>query len=113
VSDVTVKRVEEFDSPNTGGFCRVRAGLGVSAFGIQVEHFPPHFEHFPEHDHVADGQEEIYTAPTAPSPADGFGPAATLPRWASERARGREPPRTDASALLRTPPSGGCRRGTR
>jgi uncharacterized cupin superfamily protein len=60
--DVSVKRVEEFDSPNGGGFCRARASLGVTAFGIQVENFPPHFEHFPEHDHTADGQEEVYTA---------------------------------------------------
>jgi uncharacterized cupin superfamily protein len=62
MSDVVVKRVEEFDSPNGGGFCRARAGLGVTSFGLQVEHFPPHFEHFPEHDHTADGQEEVYTA---------------------------------------------------
>ena len=62
MSDVSVKRVEDFDSPNGGGFCRARAGLGVSAFGMQVENFPPHFEHFPEHDHVADGQEEVYSA---------------------------------------------------
>jgi uncharacterized cupin superfamily protein len=62
MSDVVVKRVEEFDSPNGGGFCRARASLGVTSFGMQVENFPPHFEHFPEHDHVADGQEEVYTA---------------------------------------------------
>ena len=53
--------MEEFDTPNGGGFCRARAGLGVSAFGMQVENFPPHFEHFPAHDHAADGQEEVYT----------------------------------------------------
>jgi uncharacterized cupin superfamily protein len=62
MSDVVVKRVEEFDSPNGGGFCRARAGLGVTSFGMQVENFPSHFEHFPEHDHQADGQEEVYTA---------------------------------------------------
>jgi mannose-6-phosphate isomerase-like protein (cupin superfamily) len=61
MSDVTVKRVEDFDSPNGGGFCRARAGLGVTAFGMQVEQFPPNFEHFPEHDHTDDGQEEVYT----------------------------------------------------
>jgi mannose-6-phosphate isomerase-like protein (cupin superfamily) len=60
--DVTVKRIEEFDSPNGGGFCRARAGLGVSAFGMQVENFPPNFEHYPQHDHGDDGQEEVYTA---------------------------------------------------
>jgi uncharacterized cupin superfamily protein len=61
MSQVTIKRVEEFDSPNGGGFCRARAGLGVTAFGLQVEQFPPNFEHFPEHDHADDGQEEVYT----------------------------------------------------
>jgi mannose-6-phosphate isomerase-like protein (cupin superfamily) len=61
MSDVTVKRVEDFDSPNEGGFCRARAGLGVTAFGMQVEQFPANFEHFPEHDHTEDGQEEVYT----------------------------------------------------
>ncbi len=60
--DVMVKRVEEFDSPNGGGFCRARASLGVTSFGMQVENFPPGFEHYPEHDHAADGQEEVYTA---------------------------------------------------
>ena len=62
MSDITIKSVDQFDSPNGGGFCRARAGLGVSAFGMQVENFPPNFEHFPEHDHTADGQEEVYTA---------------------------------------------------
>jgi uncharacterized cupin superfamily protein len=62
MADITVKRIDEFESPNGGGFCRARAGLGVSAFGMQVENFPPHFEYFPEHDHAADGQEEVYTA---------------------------------------------------
>ena len=62
MSDVTIKRIEEFDTPNNGGFCRARATLGVSAFGMQVENFPPHFEHHPEHDHSDDGQEEVYTA---------------------------------------------------
>ena len=61
MSDVSVKRVEEFDTPNGGGFCRARAGLGVTAFGMQVENFPPRFEHFPEHDHLSDGQEEVYS----------------------------------------------------
>jgi mannose-6-phosphate isomerase-like protein (cupin superfamily) len=61
MSDVTVKRIEDFDSPNGGGFCRARASLGVTAFGLQVEQFPANFEHYPEHDHSDDGQEEVYT----------------------------------------------------
>ena len=56
MSDITVKRIEEFDTPNGGGFCRARASLGVTAFGMQVEQFPPNFQHHPEHDHSADGQ---------------------------------------------------------
>jgi uncharacterized cupin superfamily protein len=62
VPDVTVKTIDEFDTPNGGGFCRARATLGISSFGMQVENFPPHFEHYPEHNHAADGQEEVYTA---------------------------------------------------
>jgi quercetin dioxygenase-like cupin family protein len=62
MADITVKRIEDFDSPNGGGFCRARAALGVTSFGMQVENFPPHFEHHPEHDHTDDGQEEVYTA---------------------------------------------------
>jgi uncharacterized cupin superfamily protein len=61
MSDVTVKRIDEFDTPNGGGFCRARASLGVTAFGMQVEQFPPNFQHHPEHDHADDGQEEVYT----------------------------------------------------
>ena len=61
MSDVTVMRIDEFDTPNGGGFCRARASLGVSAFGMQVEQFPPNFLHHPEHDHTGDGQEEVYT----------------------------------------------------
>src|ERR1700693_2538097 len=62
MSDVAVKRVEDFDSPNGGGFCRARASLGVTSFGMQVENFPPNFEHYPAHNHEGDGQEEVYPA---------------------------------------------------
>jgi hypothetical protein len=47
MSDVAVKRIEEFDSPNGGGFCRARAGLGVTAFGMQVENFPAELRALP------------------------------------------------------------------
>jgi uncharacterized cupin superfamily protein len=62
MADVTSKRVEEFDSPNGGGFCRARAGLGVTSFGMQVFNFSPGSDRHPDHDHSADGQEEVYTA---------------------------------------------------
>jgi uncharacterized cupin superfamily protein len=62
--DVTVKRVEDFEAIFGGGFYRVRAGLGVSSFGIAVMEFPPGFEDYPEHDQEHDRQEEVYTALT-------------------------------------------------
>ena len=61
MADVTVKRLEEFEAIFGGGFRRVRAGLGVSSFGLAVMDFPPGFSQYPEHDHGPDGQEEVYT----------------------------------------------------
>jgi mannose-6-phosphate isomerase-like protein (cupin superfamily) len=45
-----------------GGFVKARAELGVSAFGVQVIKLPPDTDSYPEHDHVEDGQEEVYIA---------------------------------------------------
>jgi mannose-6-phosphate isomerase-like protein (cupin superfamily) len=59
--DVTVKRTEDFEAIFGGGFRRVRAGLGVTSFGVAVMDLPPSFEHYPEHDQSHDGQEEVYT----------------------------------------------------
>jgi uncharacterized cupin superfamily protein len=61
MADVTVKRLDEFEAVYGGGMRRVRAGLGVSSFGMQVIELPPRFEHYPEHDHDHDEQEEVYT----------------------------------------------------
>jgi len=61
MADVTVKRLEEFEAIFGGGFRRVRAGLGISSFGLSVMDFPPGFSQYPEHDHGHDGQEEVYT----------------------------------------------------
>jgi uncharacterized cupin superfamily protein len=61
MADVTVKRLEEFDTIFGGGFRRVRAGLGVSSFGVSVMDLPPGFDRYPAHDHSQDGQEEVYT----------------------------------------------------
>src|SRR5919197_4713902 len=60
MADVTVKRLEEFEAIFGGGFRRVRAGLGVSSFGLSVMDFPPGFTRYPEHDHGAEGMEEVY-----------------------------------------------------
>lgn len=61
MADVTVKRLEEFEAIFGGGFRRVRAGLGVTSFGLSVMDFPPGFTQYPEHDHGAEGMEEVYT----------------------------------------------------
>jgi len=60
MADVTVKRLEEFDAIFGGGMRRVRAGLGVTSFGMQVMELPPDFSMYPSHDHSHDAQEEVY-----------------------------------------------------
>jgi quercetin dioxygenase-like cupin family protein len=62
MADVTVKKLEEFDGAYGGAMKRVRAGLGVRSFGMQVFDLPPNLDAYPEHDHSGDGQEEVYTA---------------------------------------------------
>ena len=61
MADVTVKRIEDFEAIFGGGFRRVRAGLGVSSFGLAVIELPPDFTVYPEHDQAHDHQEEVYT----------------------------------------------------
>jgi uncharacterized cupin superfamily protein len=77
-SDATVRRLEDFESMSHGGMTmfRVRAGLDVRSFGMQVIRIPPHNESYPEHDHSEEGaggkmfaqrpdqlgQEEVYIA---------------------------------------------------
>lgn len=58
--DVTVKHIDEMDAINDGAFVRARGSLGVTAWGMNVENLPPHHEGYPEHDHLRDGQEEVY-----------------------------------------------------
>ncbi|MDX6633175.1 MAG: hypothetical protein QOG09_1506 [Solirubrobacterales bacterium] len=60
MADVTVKRLEDFESVFGGGMKRVRAGLGVTSFGMQVIDLPPKFSGYPEHTHSHDEQEEVY-----------------------------------------------------
>jgi mannose-6-phosphate isomerase-like protein (cupin superfamily) len=62
MADVTVKSLDDFEAIFGGGMRRVRAGLGVCSFGIQVIEMPPGFKMYPEHDHSHDEQEEVYTA---------------------------------------------------
>ena len=63
--DITVKRIEELDghqgkpgSPKH--FLFAGRGLGVKSWGMNVLHLPPNHRDYPEHDHIGDGQEEVY-----------------------------------------------------
>jgi uncharacterized cupin superfamily protein len=60
MADVTVKQLEDFDTAYGGVMKRIRAGLGVRSFGMQVFDLPPNLDAYPEHDHSEDGQEEVY-----------------------------------------------------
>jgi len=59
MADVTVKSFDELES-HGGQFLYARKGLGVTAFGMNVEKLPPDWDGYPEHDHAEDGQEEVY-----------------------------------------------------
>jgi uncharacterized cupin superfamily protein len=62
MADVTVKRTDDFEAIYGGGMLKLRAGLGVTSFGMQLLRLPPNFDQYPAHDHTGDGQEEVYTA---------------------------------------------------
>lgn len=64
MADVTVKNLGDFKKTFGGAMTLVRAGLGVSSFGIQLEDMPPNADQYPEHDHSHDGQEEVFTVLT-------------------------------------------------
>ncbi len=59
MTDVTVKKIDDFD--NYGGkFFYAGKGLGVTAWGMNVERLPAGWAEFPDHDHAEQGQEEVY-----------------------------------------------------
>jgi uncharacterized cupin superfamily protein len=62
LNEVVVRRLDEFEILGRGVFHRVRQGLGVTAFGINVEKWPAGSQDHPEHDEAASGQEEVYLA---------------------------------------------------
>jgi mannose-6-phosphate isomerase-like protein (cupin superfamily) len=62
MADYTAKRLDEMQAAYGGGFVKVRAELGVSAFGMQVIQLPPDYSDYPEHDHAESGQEEVFLA---------------------------------------------------
>jgi mannose-6-phosphate isomerase-like protein (cupin superfamily) len=60
MADYTAKRIDDMEAVFRGSFKRVRAELGVEAFGIQVIDMPPRLDGYPEHDHAESGQEEVF-----------------------------------------------------
>jgi mannose-6-phosphate isomerase-like protein (cupin superfamily) len=60
MSDYTAKRIKEMEAGYGGGFVKVRAELGVTAFGMQIIQLPPDYADYPEHDHAESGQEEVF-----------------------------------------------------
>lgn len=60
MSDYTAKRISDMQASYGGGFVKVRAELGLSSFGAQVIQLPPNEDRYPLHDHVEDGQEELF-----------------------------------------------------
>ncbi|MEO8092258.1 MAG: cupin domain-containing protein [bacterium] len=60
MADVTVKRVEDFETYYLGSMKKVRSGLGVSSFGMQVMDLAANESRYPDHDHADSGQEEVY-----------------------------------------------------
>jgi hypothetical protein len=60
MSDFTLSRIDDMEAVVFGSFKRARAQLGVESFGMQVIDMPAKAEQYPEHDHVEDGQEEVF-----------------------------------------------------
>src|ERR1700760_190075 len=62
MTEYTAKRIKDMEAGYGGGFVKVRAELGVTAFGMQVIQLPPDYSDYPEHDHAESGQEEVFVA---------------------------------------------------
>jgi mannose-6-phosphate isomerase-like protein (cupin superfamily) len=56
----TLKRIDDLASIDHGAVKLAGDELGVQSFGLQVLDLPAGFTDYPEHDHVHDGQEEVY-----------------------------------------------------
>jgi uncharacterized cupin superfamily protein len=66
MSDVLVKRIEELEYYQGAGaipsirFCQAAKTLGITAWGMNILDLGPGCADYPEHDHIKDGQEEVY-----------------------------------------------------
>jgi uncharacterized cupin superfamily protein len=95
MSDVTVKRIEDleyYQGPKAIPGIKFRGaarGLGVTAWGMNVIEIDAGCTAYPEHDHLKDGQEEVYVVLRG---------TATLKAGDQELAH-------DAGALVRVAPS--------
>jgi mannose-6-phosphate isomerase-like protein (cupin superfamily) len=59
MADVLVKRFEDLDSYQ-GQFLYAGRELGVTSWGMNILRLPPNWADYPNHDHLKDGQEEVY-----------------------------------------------------
>jgi mannose-6-phosphate isomerase-like protein (cupin superfamily) len=60
MSDITSRPIDDMEGAFGGAFKRARAELGVTSFGMAIVDLPPDFGDYPAHDHLHDGQEEVY-----------------------------------------------------
>jgi mannose-6-phosphate isomerase-like protein (cupin superfamily) len=61
MADFTVKHFDDMDAKKGGAFKLARSSLGVTSVGLQILDLPPGAgESYPNHDHLKDGQEEVY-----------------------------------------------------
>ncbi len=84
MDDITVKSLESC-APYEGShaiegirFRHVRDALGVTAWGMNVLELDPGNTGYPEHDHVEDGQEEVYVILTGSVVLEADGESRTL-----------------------------------
>jgi mannose-6-phosphate isomerase-like protein (cupin superfamily) len=95
MADLTLMKIEEiapYAGPNAIPGMRFRPAaraLGVTAWGMNVLEIDPGCEKYPEHDHLKDGQEEVYVV---------------LRGSATLRCGGRDQP-LETGAMVRVPPS--------
>ncbi|MEQ8278528.1 MAG: cupin domain-containing protein [Deltaproteobacteria bacterium] len=84
MEDITVKSLEScapYEGPHAIEgirFRHVREALGVTAWGMNVLELDPGNTGYPEHDHVEDGQEEVYVILTGSVVLEADGESRTL-----------------------------------
>ncbi len=59
MADVIIKGIDDLEGYQEQ-FLYAGKGLGVTAWGMNILKLPPDWADYPDHDHVKDGQEEVY-----------------------------------------------------